>query len=167
MAVLVACVIVIAAGMSYWKWAAHLPSDVEAENFFRSHRTELGDLAAFVEQHPNIEFVDANWISYGGNAKDGNHIACAEMLRHIGAQFLRRREGAIEIYVWGSGCAICHDSYKGYAFVEPKAEILTEAKLVASLEDDALPVGQYGTIKDGIYLKPLNQPWYLALWEAG
>jgi len=49
--------------------------------------------------------------------KNPAHIDCAKRLREIGAQFLRRSGRLVEIYFWGSGCAICHDSYKGPAYV--------------------------------------------------
>jgi len=146
---------------------AHLPSDKKAEAFFRAHRKELADLIVAVERQPKLNFVSAEWVGYGADAADPDHVACAKLLKKVGAQFLRQGDGGIEIYVWGSGCAICHDSYEGYAFITPGASLLKYATPGQSLEDKALPKGKYAPIEDGSYIHPLDGEWYVIRWECG
>jgi hypothetical protein len=135
-AILALCVIF---GVGYVSWRSRLPSDERAGVYFKTHRQELAALVATVEREPRLNFVNADWIGNGSDATDPAHVACAKLLKKVGAQFLRKGDGAIEIYFWGDGCAICHDSYKGYVFIRPGARILEYATTVQSLEDKALP----------------------------
>ncbi len=106
-----------AGGFKGWGWGDGLPSDKKAEAYFAAHEAMLESLAQTVIRNPHIEFVNAQWIAYGSAAQDPAHIECAKRLRDMGGQFLRHSGGVVEIYFWGSGCAICHDSYKGFAYV--------------------------------------------------
>jgi hypothetical protein len=165
--ILALCILLVGSCVGYLSWRAHLPSDENAKAFFREHRPELTALILAVEREPTIDFVNANWVGYGPNATDPAHVMCAKLLKKIGAQFLRQSDGAIEIYLWGDGCAICHDSYKGYAYIMPEARMLRYATIVHSLDDEALPKGKYAPIEDGSYICPLLDRWYLIRWECG
>lgn len=164
-AILCAVLVGLDSGYSYWLY--HLPSDKKTEAFFIAHKSDLASLIATVQQSPALEFVDAGWVGYGTNATDLAHVECARLLKKIGAQFLRSGDGAIEIYFWGRGCAICHDSYKGYAYIKPDAPMVRHSTIVRSLADKALPPGKYAPIGDGSYILPLGDNWYIFRWECG
>jgi len=157
------CVLLIGAGVG----CARLPSDERAEAFFRVHRQELDALVVLVSRDPKLDFVSADFVGYGSDATDPAHLACAKVLKQIGAKFLRRGEGAIEIYLWGTGCAMGHDSYKGYAFITPEARLLKCATVVKSLQEKALPKGKYAPIEDDSYIRLLDKGWYMIRWECG
>jgi hypothetical protein len=117
---------------------------------------------------PHIEFVNAQWIANGSTAEDPAHIDCAKRLSEIGAEFLRHSGGLVEIYFWGSGCAICHDSYKGFAYVtNPTVDMPVGSKVCSSLADSALAAGTFARIDDGSYLVPITDHWYLIREENG
>jgi hypothetical protein len=139
---------------------AHLPSDKKAEAFFRAHMDKLADLIVAAQRDPKVSFVSSD-------DADPSHAAFSKLLRSIGAQFLRQRDGGIEIYVWGTGCAPCHDSYEGYAFISPGARMLEYSKAAQSLEDKALPKGKYAPVEEGTYIRALDQKWYVIRWECG
>ena len=161
------CALLIGSCVGYFAWRAHLPSDRRAEEVFREHKEELDKLVAMALSAPEVTYVNADEIGLGENATEPKHVALAQSLKKLGAQFLRRSDGVIEIYFWGTGCAICHDSFKGYAFILPGARLLKFATVVPSLEDKALPKGKYAPIDDGSYIKPLEKSWYLIRWECG
>jgi len=149
-------------------WGYQMPSDQEAEAFFRSHSSDLMALVAAAQHEPTITFVSADWIGYGTNASDPGQIACAKLLQKLGAGFLRQREEAVEIYFWGSGCAVCHDSYKGFAcLTRPKYACFGPATVVRSLRDRDLPKGKHGGVLDGTYLLPISDHWHVIRWECG
>jgi hypothetical protein len=103
------------------RWQFHLPSDARARRVFAEREGDLEKLVLMVDRNYDIEFVDAQWIARGEAARDPAHIACAKLLKDIGAKHLRHTQrGVVEVYFWGSGCAICHDSYKGFAYVRSR-----------------------------------------------
>jgi hypothetical protein len=144
-----------------------LPADTDAKEFFQEHRSELTNIIAAVQREPSISFVSPEWVGHGADATNATHVACAKLLKEAGAMFARKRDGAIEIYFWGTGCAVCHDSYGGFAYIPPDAPLLRNATIVHSLENKNLPKGKYGAIQDGTYLVPLADGWYLVRWECG
>jgi len=155
-------------------WLSHmylpgdLPSDAKANAFFAAHRAALDSLVQTVSSDPHIQFVNAQWIAYGNAAQDPAHIDCAKRLREIGAEFLRRSGGLVEIYFWGTGCAICHDSYKGFAYVtDSGVDIPVGSKVTSSLADRALSARMFSRIEDGLYLVPITDHWYLIRAENG
>jgi hypothetical protein len=160
-------ILLVASCIGYMFWHAHLPSDTASEVFFQEHRAELNTIITSVEREPKIDFVSADWVGNGADANDPAHVACAKLLKRLGAQFLRRDNGAIEIFFWGDGCAFCHDSYKGYAYIPSESGILKLATEVRSLDDKSLPKGKYAPIEDGTYISPLIDTWYLIRWECG
>jgi hypothetical protein len=165
---LLGIVLLISAAYGYMRWQFHLPSDAKAKAYFTAHKAALDTLAQTVSRDPHVEFVDAHWIAWGSAAQDPAHIECAKRLREIGAQFLRHSGGLVEIYFWGSGCAICHDSYKGFAFItNPSVDMPVASKICSSLANTALPAGKYAPIEDGSYLVPIADHWYLIRWECG
>jgi hypothetical protein len=158
-------------GLSYGyiRWQFHLPSDAKAKAYFTAHRAALESLVETVVRDPNIEFVNARGIAYGSTASDPAYLACAKHLRELGAQSLRRHSrGLVEIYFWGAGCAVCHDSYKGFAYVaDPSFNMPLDSKVCSSLADSALPPGRYAPVEDGTYLLPIADHWYIIRWESG
>jgi hypothetical protein len=150
---------------SYQTWLGYLPSDAHCEAFFNKHKVELTAIVTLAEREPTkIGLISADSPD---TENDPDRVTCAKLLKKLGAQFLRQTDGAIEIYIWGDGCAICHDSYKGYAYIVPEARMLKYATVVRSLEDKALPKGKYAFIEDGSYICPLIDKWHLIRWECG
>ena len=161
-------VLLVVAWVSHMYLPGDLPSDASASAYFAAHRAALDSIAQTVSRDPHIEFVNAQWIAYGSAAQDPAHIDCAKRLREIGAEFLRHSGGLVEIYFWGSGCAICHDSYKGFAYVtDPGVDIPVGSKVSSSLADRALAAGTFARIEDGLYLVPITDHWYLIRQENG
>ena len=165
---LLCIVLLVVAWYGYARWGVDLPSDAKAKAYFAAHRAALDTLAQTVSRDPHIAFVNADWIAYGSAAQDPAHIDCAKRLREIGAQFLRHSGGLVEIYLWGNGCAICHDSYKGFAYVtNPSVDMPVASKVCSSLADSALRAGGFARIEDGSYLVPVTDHWYLIREENG
>ncbi len=155
-------------------WFSHiylpgdLPSDAKAKAYFAAHKAALDTLAQTVSRDPHIEFVNAEWIAYGSAAQDPAYIDCAKRLKEIGASFLRHSGGRVEIFFWGTGCAICHDSYKGFAYVNnPSVDMPVGSKVYSSLADSALKASTFARIEDGSYLVHIANHWYLIREENG
>jgi hypothetical protein len=165
---LLSAVLLIGGLFGYMRWQSHLPSDAKAKACFAAHRAELESLAQTVGSDSHIKFVNAQWIAEGSTAQDPAHIECARRLRKLGAQSLGHKGGYVQIFFWGSGCAVCHDSYKGFAYIaDPSSDMPVDFKICTSLADSALPPGRYSTIEDGTYLVPIGDHWYLIRWECG
>ena len=159
--------IVLGSCVGYSAWKAHLPSDESSIAFFEAHRDELNSIVLAVSREPKIKFVDADWIGRGSDAKDPAHIACSKLLQKVGAKFLRQSDGGIEIYFWGDGCMICHDSYMGFAYSLPSSHFIRMSEMKSSLETAALPRGKHTPVEDGTYTRPIVRNWYLVRWESG
>jgi len=165
---LAGAVVLFGVFFGYMRWSFHLPSDAKARALFSARKIELEHLVEDVVRDPHIKFVDARRISYGSEARDPAHIACAKRLRKLGAQSLRHSGGLVEIYFWGDGCAICHDSYEGFAYVSDTAiDMPVSSKICSSLADSALPRGRYAPVEDGRYLLPVADHWYIIREESG
>ena len=119
-----------------------------------------------MDRNYDIEFVNAYGILHGETVRDSAHITCAELLKKMGAKHLRHTQrGVVEIYFWGSGCAICHDSFKGLAYIrEPTFDMPADSNVWTSLEDRALPRGKYASVEDRTYLL---QSRIIGTWSGG
>jgi hypothetical protein len=89
--------------------------------------------------------------------------AYSELIHKIGAQAVYvRPDGAIEFELWGFGCAICTDSFKGIRFApkggHPQYPYGGAPQTVSSLEDKRLPKN-HGGVADGLYVIPLDDQW--------
>ena len=79
-----------------------------------------------------------------------------------------RVRGIVEVYFWDNGCAICHDSYKGFVYVrDPSFDMPPDWKICSSLDNRSLPRSRYAPVEDGTYLMPLSEHWYIIRWEQG
>ncbi len=153
---------------AYMRWSFHLPSDAKAMAVFAARKTALEHLVQEVVHDPHIQHVDAHYIALGPAAHDPAHIACAKRLRELGAQSLTHNGGFVQIYFWGNGCAICHDSFEGFAYVaDASRDMPVVSKICSSLADSALPRGKYAPVEDGCYLLPVADHWYIIRWEIG
>ena len=168
-AFLILVLVVVALDTALVRWQFRLPSDDYAKRVFAERKSDLDNLVAMVDRNYEIESVDSRGIAYGEAARDPAHIACAELLKNMGAKHLTHTQrGVVEIYFWGSGCAICHDSYKGFAYVrDPAFDMPPDSKLCQSLDDRVLPRGKYAPVEDGTYLVPITDHWYLIRSENG
>ena len=147
--------VVVAAGFAYWFLSVHLPSDQKARRYFQAHQAQFAALAASLTKQPTASFLDTSGSEQGTG-----------FLKGVGGQFLRQSDGTITIYVWGSGCAICHDSYEGYVHIPPEAPAFRFVSVVPAL-DHGLPQDGRGGVEDGFYVLPLSDGWYVFREENG
>jgi hypothetical protein len=167
-AILLAVMLLLGIAVAYQRWQFHLPSDAKAKAVFGARKKELESLVLTVSRDAEIDFVSADWVAYGSAARDPAHIACAKVLKKIGAKFLRQGRGVVEVYFWGSGCAICHDSCKGFAYVRDLSfDMPPDWKICSSLDNRSLPPGRYAPVEDGSYLLPLSEHWNIIRLEQG
>ncbi len=150
-----ALLVVAAIGLGDWLVSFHLPSDQKAARYFQGHRAQFTALAARVTNQLAASFSDR-----GANGED------AALLEGVGGQFLRRSDGTISIYVWGHGCAVCHDSYEGYICLPKNSRLLKGTSVVRALDHD-LPRDGRGGVEDGFYILPLSDDWYVFKEENG
>lgn len=158
------CVAIV--GLGAWLFFAcghqsQLPTENAAERFFDSHKQELASLAASVRRQPNNTLVSGNAVADGADPTSGSYQSSVKLLKRIGAQFVRNSDGAIDIYFWGNGCAICHDSYMGCAYIPAGAALMQHATVVKSVEDKTLPKDKNGSVANGYYIRPLQDSWYI------
>ena len=143
-ALLILGVVLLCLTLAFIRWQFHLPSDARAKRLFAERKSDLEKLVQMVDRNYDIQGVEAQRIAYGEAARDPAHIACAKLLQKMGAKHLRHTQsGVVEIYFWGSGCAICHDSYKGFAYVSDPAFVMPpDSKVCPSLDNRSLPRGK-------------------------
>jgi hypothetical protein len=153
------------AGVFAWlQWQLHLPSDQEARGQFHSHRTEYIRFASLLQLEPRPGIIGSD-----GTATTVNHERPAaeyrDLMRKIGAKdVVVGEDGSIEFALWGFGCAICSDSYKGVRYVpeESKPDIHRGwvPQLVNSLDSNKLPKAN-GSVTDGLYVVPIEPGWFI------
>jgi hypothetical protein len=158
------------AGVFAWyQWQLHLPSDQEARSQFDSHRSEYIRFALLL-QHEDWPSM----IGSDGTVSGVNHerpvAEYRELMRRIGAKnVVVGEDGSIRIALWGFGCAICSDSYKGFQYVPEKSKLDIHLgwvpQLVNSLESNKLPKEQ-GSIATGLYVVPIEPGWFIYRLEA-
>jgi hypothetical protein len=157
----IVCVMAACIYMAVLSSPYRLVSDSRAKRFFQAHCQELDAIVLAIQHDPQITYLGASGDDAGTATSDTNRAACAAMLQKMHAQFLTSNNGAVEIYTWGSGCAICHDSYEGFAFIVPDAPAQRYTTVVPSAETSALPHGKGSEVEDGTYLVPIRDNWYI------
>src|ERR1700730_6647472 len=128
--VAVAALVLAGFGYGCTRPQVHLPSDDEAKAYFALHRAQLDGLVESVIRDPQINGINASGTADGKPTNNPTHVTCVKRLRELGAQFLSHSGGCVEIFFWGSGCAFCHDSYKGFVYIaDPSADMPIASKI--------------------------------------
>lgn len=140
-----------------------LPPDQKALSYFKEHKEDFTALLTRLEREPSVEYVDRYMFGLLNLPKDSAHRACARLLRGTGARFCNydHADGFARIVVWGSGCAVCVDYWKGFAFIPVQSSVLKHAIVSSNLEDEAIPHNQRGGFQAGMYIKPIGNDWYM------
>jgi len=153
-------------GVFAWmRWEQHLPNDQEARQQFDSHRTDFVRFASLLRQDSGARIIGSDG---GANAYTGHPRVVAEyrdLMRRIGAKHVVvRDDGSMEFALWGFGCAICSDSYKGMRYVPEDSKADAHhgwlPKLVSSLDGNNL-TQENGSIDDGLYVVQLAPEWFI------
>lgn len=157
-------------GFSSWlPWERHLPSEQTARKEFQSHQADYIRFAVLLRQESGYEFIGGD----GGVRMNSDHVrvvpAYRDLISRIGAKnVIVREDGSIEFTLWGSGCAICSDSYMGIRY-SPMQNISRRCPgwtpiPVNSLDSKALP-RENGHIADGLYVVQLEPEWFIYRFE--
>ena len=161
-----ALLLLLAVGVFAWtQGEQHLPSDQEARRQFDSHRTEYIRFAARLRQDLRAGIIESDGSVSSATRQVGPVEEYRDMMHSLGAKAaVVREDGSIEFELWGVGCAICSDSYKGlrYAPGDFKADARTGwmPKLVKSLDSNDLPQTN-GSINDGLYVVQIEPEWFI------
>ena len=162
----VGLLLLLSAGVFAWmRWEQHLPSDQEARRQFDSHRTEYIRFASRLRQDMQVGIIGSDGIVSGAAEHAGPVAEYRDIMRSLGAkQIIVGEDGSVEFVLWGFGCAICSDSYKGlrYAPVDFKADARRGwmPKLVNSLDGNNLPQAN-GSVDDGLYVVQIEPEWFI------
>ena len=162
----VGLLLLLAAGVFAWmRWEQHLPSDQEARRQFDSRRTEYIRFASRLRQDLQVGIIGSDGIVSGATKHAGPIAEYRDIMRSLGAkQIIVGEDGSVEFVLWGFGCAICSDSYKGlrYAPVDFKADARRGwmPKLVNSLDGNNLPQAN-GSVDDGLYVVQIEPEWFI------
>ena|SRR5882724_8836861 len=171
LALAAAYLLVIASSWLFSNWAYRLPSDKEALVFFRAHKSDLEALRR-LERNRILVGQDL-----GGGAAGKEGVAPFDrqlyflLGRELKTKLVRHDldDGATEIYIWGFGCSVCNDSYKGFAWVPAGSRMLSYADIPRSLADKDMPrsIDEPKAFRGGIYLVPIAENWYIVRQESG
>ena len=164
-AVLVVVALVGAAG---FQWRTRLPSDRQVRTVFDERRASFDRAAAMLQNAQCAGIIASDGSA--GNATCSIPIETRRVLmQQTGAKsIVLRGDGSSEFVLWGTGCTICSDSYKGlrYSAANPKSDQLREwVPVVArSLETNDLPKTN-GTVSEGLYVVPIDGRWSIFRFE--
>lgn len=165
-----ALLLLLAAGVFAWmRGVQPLPSDQEARRQFDSHRTEYIRFAARLRQDLRAGIIDSDGRVSSATRQVGPVMEYRDMMRSLGAKtVVVGEDGSIEFELWGFGCAICSDSYKGlrYAPGDFKADARPgwAPKSVKSLDNNDLPQTN-GSLNDGLYVVQIEPEWFIYRYE--
>jgi hypothetical protein len=162
----VSVLLVAVVGVFAWvRSEQHLSSDQEARQQFDAHRTDFVRFASLLRQDTGARTI----TSVGGASNDTNHPRIVpeyrDLMREIGAKdVLVRDDGSMEFALWGFGCAICSDSYKGMRYTPKDSKAGTHRgwvpTLVDSLDSNDLPQ-EHGSVANGLYVVQLEPEWFI------
>lgn len=153
------------------KYEYHLPPEQRVREQFENNRTDYIQFATLLQRVPSAHYrvidgdgsVDINGV-HSQAVPEYEHL-----IRKIGAKFVTIREdGSIEFSLYGSGCAICSDSYMGVRYV-PKVRRTDapsgwEQTAVTSLDSAKLP-HENGAVATGLYVVPIEPEWFIYRFE--
>jgi hypothetical protein len=153
-------------GVFAWvRWEQHLPSDQDARQQFGAQRTEFVRFVSLLRQDTGARMI----LSGGAASGNTGHLRIVpeyrDLMREIGAKYiLVRDDGSIKFALWGLGCAICSDSYKGMRYTPQDSKAEAHGgwvpKLVDSLGSNDLPQ-EHGSVADGLYVVKLEPEWFI------
>ena len=140
----------------------YLPSDRQARVVFDQRRTSFDRAAEVLQKEKCVGVIASDGTS--SNPMCSIPVAIRRALvQETGAKtIVLGDDGSMEFALWGTGCAICSDSYKGFLYLPTGArpgQVRGWVPAFAiSLEDDALPKAN-GKVSDGLYLLPIDSEW--------
>ena len=156
-------------GFSLWlKYEDRLPTEQRVRREFENNRADYIQFVTLLQRDQSARSVDDG----GRVAIDGVHSRLVpeyrNLIRKIRAKDVTIREdGSIEFALYGSGCAICSDSFIGVRYV-PKVRASArggwEQTVVASLETAKLPQ-EKGAVATGLYVVPIEPQWFIYRFE--
>ncbi len=161
------CLLVPASFRIWLKYEYHLPPEQRVRKQFENDRAAYIQFATLLQRDPSAHYrvidgdgrVDINGV-HSQPVPEYEHL-----IRKIGAKFVTIREdGSVEFSLYGSGCAICSDSYMGVRYV-PKVRRTDapsgwEQTAVTSLDSAKLPQ-EHGAVATGLYVVPIEPEWFI------
>ncbi len=169
------CLLAPISFLLWLKYEHHLPPDLPPEQDVRKQfESNRADYIQFVtllqrDQSAHVIVIDSD----GKVDIDGLHRRLVpeyrDLIRKIGAKYvLIREDGSIEFSLYGSGCAICSDSYMGVRYYpkDPKTGPPGgwRQTVVTSLESAKLPQ-EKGAVATGLYVVPIEPEWFIYRFE--
>ncbi len=146
-----------------------LPSEQTARQQFLSHRAGYARLVSLLRQVPGDQTIgdDGKALDHGRTSDLVPEYR--ELMKEVGAQFaVVGGDRSVEFALWGSGCAICSDSYMGVLYVPAQRGLRGHPgwtpKLVKSLDDSNLP-REGGSVADGLYVVQVEPHWFIYRFE--
>jgi hypothetical protein len=158
------CLLAAVGSRSWLKHEYHLPPEQRVREQFENNRADYVQFVTLL-QSDTVHFIDDS----GRVDIDGVHSQLVpeyrRLIHKIGAKdVLIREDGSIEFSLYGSGYAVCSDSYMGVRYV-PK--VLRTNSLsgwkqtpVTSLESAKLP-HENGAVANGLYVVPIEPEWFI------
>lgn len=169
------CLLVPISFLLWPKHEYHLPPQQRVRKQFEDNRADYIQFVALLQRDQSAHLIDGD----GRVGINGVHSRLVpeyrDLIRKIGAQFVTIREdGSIEFSLYGSGCAICSDSYMGVLYVPAlrgtdarRADVRRtddpsgwEQTAVTSLDDAKLPQ-ENGAVATGLYVVPIEPDWFI------
>ncbi|HXD01486.1 MAG TPA: hypothetical protein VN048_19275 [Verrucomicrobiae bacterium] len=159
------------AGVSLWSWAEWEygpPSEQRLRKQFEMHRADYIRFATLLRNDRSTKGVGADGMA----EIDGIHTRLVpeyrDLVRRIGAKDVTIREdGSVDFELWGHGCAICSDYYRGVLYI-PKGHMTDggghRLHVVDSFDSDKLPQ-ERGLVASGLYVIAIEPEWFIYRYE--
>jgi hypothetical protein len=160
--------LVLLAGIGSWWWMSapnYLPPAQRVRQQFELHRMDFIRFAELLRKDQS-----ARYLSREGKVDlDGSRARLVpdyrELMSKIEAEaVIVREDGSMEFELWGSGCAICSDSYMGVRYSPQDRKIDSNPDwtptLVNSLDSATLPK-EKGAVATGLYVMPIEPNWFV------
>jgi len=153
---------------AYVKLSYYLPPDHQLLHQFQTRRADYIRFVELVKNDPSARYVDGDGGVDIGGVKRREVPEYRQLIRNIGAKFvLISDDGSVEFALWGSGCAICSDSYMGMLYVPLDHEAPRggwQQIAVASLDSSKLPQ-ENGSVASGLYVVSVEPGWFMYRFE--
>jgi hypothetical protein len=153
---------------AYVKMLYDLPTGQQVLHQFQTRRADYVRFVELVKSDPSARFVDGDGGVDIGGVKRREVPEYRQLIRNIGARFvIISDDGSVEFALWGSGCAICSDSYMGVRYVPLDHEAPHggwQQTEVASLDSSKLPQ-ENGSVASGLYVVSVEPKWFIYRFE--
>jgi hypothetical protein len=162
------CVLAVI-GVCWWaKWEYGPPSERRLRLQFASHRADYVRFVALLRSDRSTKSVDSDGMA----DTDGIHKRLVpeyrDLVRKIGAKSVAiEGDGSVDFELWGHGCAICSDYYRGVLYL-PKGYMVDRGgyrlKVVDTFDSDKLPQ-ERGSVASGLYVIAIDPEWHIYRYE--